>query len=152
MFQVKKRDGALVDYDSSKITTALSKAFNANQVNYTADILNMLTLRVSADFSKKIKNDIINVEDIQDSVEVVLIQTGYVDVAKSYILYRKQREKVRNIKSTLVDYKKVVDDYLKVADWRVKENSTVTYSVGGLILSNSGAVTANYWLSEIYDE
>ncbi len=152
MFQVKKRDGALVDYDSSKITTALSKAFNANQVNYTADILNMLTLRVSADFSKKIKNDVVTVEDIQDSVEVVLIQAGYVDVAKSYILYRKQREKVRNIKSTLVDYKKVVDDYLKVADWRVKENSTVTYSVGGLILSNSGAVTANYWLSEIYDE
>ena len=152
MFQVKKRDGALVEYDMSKISTALSKAFNACQVNYNADILNMLTLRVSADFSKKIKDNVISVEDIQDSVEVVLIQAGYVDIAKSYILYRKQREKVRNIKSTIVDYKKVVDDYLKVADWRVKENSTVTYSVGGLILSNSGAVTANYWLSEVYDE
>ena len=152
MFQVRKRDGQLVEYDMSKISTALSKAFNANQVNYTADILNMLTLRVSADFGKKIKDNVISVEDIQDSVEVVLIQAGYVDVAKSYILYRKQREKVRNIKETIVDYKKVVDDYLKVADWRVKENSTVTYSVGGLILSNSGAVTANYWLSEIYDE
>ena len=152
MFQVKKRDGKLVEYDMSKISIAISKAFNAKGVNYTADILNMLTLRVSADFSKKIKDNLINVEDIQDSVEVVLIQAGYVDVAKSYILYRKQREKVRNIKSTLVDYKKVVDDYLKVADWRVKENSTVTYSVGGLILSNSGAVTANYWLSEVYDE
>ncbi len=152
MFQVKKRDGALVEYDMSKIATALSKAFNAKQVNYTADILNMLTLRVSADFSKKIKDNVISVEDIQDSVEVVLIQAGYVEVAKSYILYRKQREKVRNIKSTIVDYKKVVDDYLKVADWRVKENSTVTYSVGGLILSNSGAVTANYWLSEVYDD
>ncbi len=152
MFQVRKRDGKLVEYDMSKISIAISKAFNAKGVNYTADILNMLTLRVSADFSKKIKDNIVNVEDIQDSVEVVLIQAGYVDVAKSYILYRKQREKVRNIKSTLVDYKKVVDDYLKVADWRVKENSTVTYSVGGLILSNSGAVTANYWLSEVYDE
>ncbi len=152
MFQVKKRDGALVEYDMSKISTALSKAFNAVGVNYNADILNMLTLRVSADFSKKIKENVISVEDIQDSVEVVLIQAGYVEVAKSYILYRKQREKVRNIKSTIVDYKKVVDDYLKVADWRVKENSTVTYSVGGLILSNSGAVTANYWLSEVYDE
>ena len=152
MFQVKKRDGTLVDFDMSKITTALSKAFNAKQVNYTADILNMLTLRVSADFAKKIKDNVITVEDIQDSAEVVLIQAGYVDVAKSYILYRKQREKVRNIGDTLVDYKKVVDDYLKVADWRVKENSTVTYSVGGLILSNSGAVTANYWLSEIYDD
>ena len=152
MFQVKKRDGKLVEYDMSKISIAISKAFNAKGVNYTADILNMLTLRVSADFTKKIKDNLINVEDIQDSVEVVLIQAGYVDVAKSYILYRKQREKVRNIKSTLVDYKKVVDDYLKVADWRVKENSTVTYSVGGLILSNSGAVTANYWLSEVYDD
>ena len=152
MFQVKKRDGQLVEFDMSKISTALSKAFNAKQVNYTADILNMLTLRVAADFSKKIKDNVINVEDIQDSAEVVLIQAGYVDIAKSYILYRKQREKVRNIKSTIVDYKKIVDDYLKVSDWRVKENSTVTYSVGGLILSNSGAVTANYWLSEVYDE
>ena len=152
MFQVKKRDGKLVEYDMSKISIAISKAFNAKGVNYTADILNMLTLRVSADFSRKIKDNVINVEDIQDSVEVVLIQAGYVEVAKSYILYRKQREKVRNIKETIVDYKKVVDDYLKVADWRVKENSTVTYSVGGLILSNSGAVTANYWLSEVYDD
>ena len=152
MFQVKKRDGSLVEFDMTKITTALSKAFNAKQINYTSEILNSLALRVTADFSKKIKNNVVDVEDIQDSAEVVLIQMGYVDVAKSYILYRKQREKVRNIKSTLVDYKKVVDDYLKVADWRVKENSTVTYSVGGLILSNSGAVTANYWLSEVYDD
>ena len=152
MFQVKKRDGKLVEFDMSKISIAISKAFNANEVNYTADILNMLTLRVAANFSEKIKDNVISVEDIQDSVEVVLIQAGYVSVAKSYILYRKQREKVRNIASTVVDYKKVVDDYLKVADWRVKENSTVTYSVGGLILSNSGAVTANYWLSEVYDE
>ena len=151
MFQIKKRDGAIVDFDMSKISVALSKAFNAVNVDYTADILNMLTLRVSADFQKKIKDGVVSVEDVQDSVEVVLIQAGYVEVAKAYILYRKQREKVRNIKGTLVDYKKVVDDYLKVADWRVKENSTVTYSVGGLILSNSGAVTANYWLSEVYD-
>ncbi len=152
MFQVKKRDGNVVEFDMSKITIAISKAFNAKQVNYSADILNMLSLRVAADFSKKIKDGVITVEDIQDSVEVVLIQAGYVEVAKSYILYRKQREKVRNIQDTIIDYKKVIDDYLKVADWRVKENSTVTYSVGGLILSNSGAVTANYWLSEIYDD
>ena len=152
MFQVKKRDGKIVEFDMSKITTALSKAFNAKQIDYTADILNTLALKVTADFSKKIKDGVINVEDIQDSAEVVLIQSGYVDIAKSYILYRKQREKVRNIGETIVDYKKVVDDYLMVADWRVKENSTVTYSVGGLILSNSGAVTANYWLSEVYDE
>ena len=131
MFQVKKRDGTLTEFDMSKISVALSKAFNAKQINYTADILNMLTLRVAADFAKKIVDNVVTVEDIQDSAEVVLIQAGYVEVAKSYILYRKQREKVRNIGNTLVDYKKVVDDYLKVADWRVKENSTVTYSVGG---------------------
>lgn len=152
MFQVKKRDGKLVEFDMSKISVAISKAFNAKGVNYTADILNMLTLRVTADFAKKIADNVISVEDIQDSVEVVLIQAGYVEVAKSYILYRKQREKVRNIGDTVLDYKKIVDSYLKVEDWRVKENSTVTYSVGGLILSNSGAVTANYWLSEVYDE
>ena len=107
-------------------------------------------ITVPAGVTVEAKDNVITVEDIQDSAEVVLIQAGYVEVAKSYILYRKQREKVRNIGDTLVDYKKVVDDYLKVADWRVKENSTVTYSVGGLILSNSGAVTANYWLSEVY--
>ncbi|MBQ0099772.1 MAG: ribonucleoside triphosphate reductase [Firmicutes bacterium] len=152
MFQVKKRDGSLVDFDMTKITTAISKAFNANNINYTSDILNMLALRVSADFAKKIKDNVVTVEDIQDSAEVVLIQAGYVEVAKSYILYRKQREKVRNISDTIIDYKQVIDSYLKVEDWRVKENSTVTYSVGGLILSNSGAVTANYWLSEVYDE
>ena len=120
MFQIRKRDGAIADFDMSKISVALSKAFNAVNVDYTADILNMLTLRVSADFQKKIKDGVVSVEDVQDSVEVVLIQAGYVEVAKAYILYRKQREKVRNIKGTLVDYKKVVDDYLKVADWRVK--------------------------------
>ena len=73
-------------------------------------------------------------------------------MAKAYILYRKQREKIRNLNSTMLDYKELVDNYLQINDWRVKENSTVTYSVGGLILSNSGAITANYWLTEIYDQ
>ena len=91
-------------------------------------------------------------EDIQDSVEQVLSEAGYADVAKAYILYRKQREKVRNVNSALLNYKELVDNYLQINDWRVKENSTVTYSVGGLILSNSGAITANYWLTEIYDQ
>ena len=86
MFQVKKRDGTLVEFDMSKISVALSKAFNAKQINYTADILNMLTLRVAADFAKKIVDNVVTVEDIQDSAEVVLIQAGYVEVEKSYIL------------------------------------------------------------------
>jgi len=151
MFQVKKRDESIVPYDLNKIKKAIEKAFIACNKNYTPDIIDLLALKVSADFDPKIKDGIISVEDVQDSVEVVLIQTSYVDVAKAYILYRKQHEKIRNVKNTILDYKDAVNNYLKINDWRVKENSTVTYSVGGLILSNSGAMTANYWLSEIYD-
>ena len=152
MFQVAKRDGAVAEFELSKITEAIRKAFEAKEKYYSQDMLQMLGLRVTADFQEKISDEMICVEDIQDSVENVLIQCGYADVAKAYILYRKQREKMRNMKSTILDYKEIVNSYVKVEDWRVKENSTVTYSVGGLILSNSGAVTANYWLSEIYDE
>ena len=152
MYQVSKRDGAVVDFDIKKISTAIKKAFEASKTEYNDDIIDFIALKVTADFSKKIKDGKIAVEDIQDSVESVLSQAGYTEVAKSYILYRKQREKIRNMKSTILDYKNVVDNYLRLNDWRVKENSTVTYSVGGLILSNSGAITANYWLSEIYDE
>ena len=152
MFQVIKRDGSKADFTLTKINDAIMKAFTATQMSYNNDIIDLLALRVTADFQKKVENDEIHVEDIQDSVERVLGQAGYEGVAKAYILYRKQREKMRAMKSTILDYKDVVNSYVKVEDWRVKENSTVTYSVGGLILSNSGAVTANYWLSEIYDE
>ena len=152
MFQVSKRDGSKADFTLTKINDAIMKAFTATQMSYNNDIIDLLALRVTADFQKKVENDEIHVEDIQDSVERVLGQAGYEEVAKAYILYRKQREKMRAMKSTILDYKDVVNSYVKVEDWRVKENSTVTYSVGGLILSNSGAVTANYWLSEIYDE
>lgn len=152
MFQVIKRDGEKVDFTLTKINDAIMKAFNATQMQYSNDIVDLLALRVSADFQSKVKDNAVHVEDIQDSVERVLGQAGYEEVAKAYILYRKQREKMRTMKSTILDYKDVVNSYVKVEDWRVKENSTVTYSVGGLILSNSGAVTANYWLSEIYDQ
>lgn len=151
MYNVIKRDGKLADFDIPKISKAITLAFEAQNKQYHPGIIDLLALKVTADFEPKIKNSHIAVEDIQDSVEAVLIQAGYADVAKSYILYRKQREKIRNMKSTILDYKEIVDSYVKVTDWRVKENSTVTYSVGGLILSNSGAITANYWLSEIYD-
>lgn len=152
MFRVVKRDGEVADFDLSKISGAIAKAFEATQTEYNHDMTDLLGLRVTADFQKKIKDGRIDVESIQDSVEQVLIQADYAEVAKSYILYRKQRERIRNMKATILDYKEIVNSYVKVEDWRVKENSTVTYSVGGLILSNSGAVTANYWLSEIYDE
>ena len=152
MYQVIKRDGKITDFNISKISSAITKAFEAQNKNYTPDIIDLLALRVTSDYESKIKDGKIGVEEIQDSVESVLISAGYSDVAKAYILYRKQREKIRNMKSTILDYKEIVDNYVNIADWRVKENSTVTYSVGGLILSNSGAITANYWLSEIYDD
>lgn len=152
MYQVIKRDGKTAEFDIHKISVAITKAFEAQNKQYHPSVVDMLALKVTSDFEPKIKDGAIAVEDIQDSVESVLSQAGYADVAKAYILYRKQREKIRNMKSTILDYKELVDSYVKVTDWRVKENSTVTYSVGGLILSNSGAITANYWLSEIYDE
>lgn len=152
MLNVKKRDGNIVPFNLNKIKIAIEKAFAAVGKSYSDDILDMLALRVTAAFNDKVRDDVVTVEDVQDAVEVVLIQTSYVEVAKAYILYRKQHQKLRDISATTLDYKNTVDNYLKVNDWRVKENSTVSYSVGGLILSNSGAVTANYWLSEIYDE
>ena len=152
MYKVMKRDGTIAEFDIAKISKAITKAFEAEKCEFHPTVIDLLALKVTSDFSPKIKDGIINVEDIQDSVERVLSQAGYTDVAKAYILYRKQREKVRNVKATMLNYKDLVDSYLDSSDWRVKENSTVTYSVGGLILSNSGAITAHYWLSEIYDE
>ena len=152
MFRVVKRDGEVNDFTINKISDAIIKAFNATDVQFNNDIVDLLSLRVVADFQPKVKDGAIHVEDIQDSVEKTLEHAGFAEAAKAFILYRKQREKMRNMKSTILDYKDVVNSYVKVEDWRVKENSTVTYSVGGLILSNSGAVTANYWLSEIYDQ
>jgi len=152
MFQVIKRNGERADFTLTKINDAIIMAFNATDVQYNNDIVDLLSLRVTADFQDKVQDGAVHVENIQDSVEKVLEQAGYTETAKAFILYRKQREKLRTMKSTILDYKDVVNNYVKVEDWRVKENSTVTYSVGGLILSNSGAVTANYWLSEIYDE
>ena len=151
MYQVTRRDGTAAQFEIGKISAAITKAFEALGKQYHPSVIDMLALRVTADFEPKVKDGFIAVEDIQDSAERVLSEAGYADVAKAYILYRKQREKVRNVNSTLLNYKDLVDDYLQINDWRVKENSTVTYSVGGLILSNSGAITANYWLSEIYD-
>ena len=152
MYSVKKRDGKIIDFDLKKISLAIRLAFEAQEKNYNQDIIDFLALKVTAAFEPKIRDNLISVEEIQDCVENVLVQAGYADVAKAYILYRRQHEKIRNMKNTIVDYKDIVDGYLGSLDWRVKENATVTYSVGGLILSNSGAITANYWLSEVYDD
>ncbi len=152
MYRVVKRDGRIVDFEIGKIANAMKKAFDATETNYNQSVIDFLAVMVTADFQPKIKDELIHIEDIQDSVESVLSRGGYENVAKAYILYRKQHENLRAVSDTVLDYKKTVDNYLKINDWRVKENSTVTYSVGGLILSNSGAITANYWLSEVYDK
>ena len=151
MYRVTKRDGSITEFHIAKIGNAITRAFEAVGRQQHPSVIELLALRVTAEFEPKIRNELISVEDIQDCVERVLSEAGYSDVAKAYILYRKQREKLRYVGSTLLNYKELVDNYLRINDWRVKENSTVTYSVGGLILSNSGAITANYWLSEIYD-
>ena len=152
MYKVRKRSGKVVGFDIEKIKGAIIKGFESVDKKYDENVIDFLALKVTSEFEPKINDNIVNVEDIQDSVEEVLSKAGYTDVAKSYILYRKLHEKMRNMKSTMLDYKDVVNSYINVTDWRVKENSTVTYSIGGLILSNSGAITANYWLSEVYDE
>ena len=152
MYKVRKRDGKIVLFDIERITDAITRAFEAENKNYDKNVIDFIALKVTAEFEDKIKDNIVNVEDIQDAVEATLIKAGYAEVAKAYILYRRLHDKMRNMKSTVLDYKEVVNSYVNVTDWRVKENSTVTYSVGGLILSNSGAITANYWLSEVYDD
>lgn len=152
MLEVIKRDGSILPFDLSKIKSAIERAFRAEHKEFTPDIIELLALRATAVFNTKVKDEKVSVEDIQDAVEIALIQTNYIDVAKSYMEYRNKHAALRQVKNTSLDFKNVVDNYLRIADWRVKENSTVTYSVGGLILSNSGAVTANYWLSEVYDK
>lgn len=152
MYRVIKRDGKVVDFNIQKIVAAIEKAFKSQSRQYNNDVIEFLAIKATADFEAKIKDGLIKVEDIQDSVETVLIKSGYDDVAKAYILYRKQHENIREAKATLLNYKDLVESYVNMKDWRVKENSTVSYSIGGLILSNSGAITANYWLSEIYDK
>lgn len=145
---VIKRDGSRVGFDINKIKSAITKAFDAVGKPANEDIVNLIALRATSELN----DGEVNIEDIQDSVEIALSSSGYSNVAKAYILYRKQHENVRNVQENMLNYKKTVDGYLKADDWRVKENSTVNYSLGGLILSNSGAITANYWLSQIYDE
>src|SRR5690554_6949366 len=144
--QIKKRDGRLQKFDPSKIAVAINKAFgrtkNVESFTYAMHITEKLN---------KLEVDVIDIEDVQDEVEKYLM-TVDPEVAKKYILYRRDRERMRHAKETVFNYKKTVEDYLKIEDWRVKENSTVNYSLGGLILNNSGAITANYWLSEVYDE
>lgn len=149
--QVKKRDGRMVPFNFNKIVVAIEAAKNSIADGLEDCDVVAIANDVATQINEKMANTI-TVEEIQDMVEETLMKSGSYKIAKNYILYRGQRSKARNINESLLDYKNVVDGYLKMGDWRVKENSTVSYSLGGLILSNSGAITANYWLSEIYPE
>ena len=148
--EIIKRDGRVVRYDFSKIEKAIYTAMSENKSD--VDRAHEVALAVDSIVQEKYDGEMPSVEQIQDLVEQVLMEKGFTETAKAYILYRQKRQNLRNINDTLMNYKDTVEKYLKLGDWRVKENSTVTYSVGGLILSNSGAITANYWLSEIYDK
>lgn len=147
-----KRDGKVVDFDIQKIRLAISKAFSSLNKEYDSSILDLLSLRVTAEFQPKISNHQIQVEEIQDSVEKVLSVSGYADVAKSYILYRRQRENFRTINNSASDYNNVINKYLYETNVELKNHSLSTYSVGGLILSNSAALTRNYWLTNAFDQ
>ena len=152
ILSIQKRDGSIVPFEIGKIQSAIEKAFVATEMVYTGDILELLSLRAIAKCQPDIENGIVHLEKVQDAVEKVLVEAGFVETAKAYILYRKQHEKIRNFDKNMLDFSRTVNDYLDRSDWRVRENSTVSYSIGGLILHNSGTVIANYWLNEVYDE
>ena len=155
MKSIIKRTGQVVMFDQTKIENAVASAFVATGELDTRDVSSVArTVALMAGSAIREQGiETPTVEQVQDEVENALMTCGFPKTAKAYILYRSQHQKLRNTKDTLLDYKKLVDGYIgSEKDWRVKENSTVTMSVGGLILSNSGAITANYWLTEVYDE
>ncbi len=147
---IRKRDGKLVPYDNFKIANAVFKSAEAVGGSDFG-----LSLHLAKEVEEVIKkkfhsNSIPAVEEIQDVVEKVLIEQGHARVAKAYILYREQHRRLRKTNDLLLDIANTMNGYLKQEDWRVNENSNVNYSLGGLILHNSGAITANYWLENIY--
>ncbi|MBP5301540.1 MAG: ribonucleoside triphosphate reductase [Bacilli bacterium] len=154
MMEVIKRDNkTIVPFEINKIKIAIIKAFEAIKRPYDINIITDIALKATSNF--KIQDNKISVEQIQDAVEISLIQSGYIDVAKIYMSYREKHANLREIainNKPLLNYADTIDKYLNNENWRVKENSTVVYSVGGLILYNSGVITANYWLTQIYDK
>ena len=153
---VVKRSGEIADYDRSKIETAISKAIEAVEKKKDPDRASALTDKVEEKLRLQLAgaraHSIPAIEEIQDIVESVLIEANEVEVAKAYILYRARHEAVRDAKNLMVDINKTMDGYLGQSDWRVNENANVNFSLGGLILHNSGTITANYWLNNIYSK
>lgn len=154
--QIVKRDGSLEKYDRYKIAGAISKALQASDEDASSETVDFLTKKTEeklADFMKdRHPNSAPALEEIQDIVETVFIEEKKVKTAKAYILYRAKHEAMRDVKKLMLDINGTMDGYLLQSDWRVNENANVNFSLGGLILHNSGAVTANYWLKNIYTE
>lgn len=154
--QIVKRDGSLEKYDRYKIAGAISKALQASGEDASSETVDFLTKKTEeklADFMKgRHPNSAPALEEIQDIVETVFIEEKKVKTAKAYILYRAKHEAMRDVKKLMLDINSTMDGYLLQSDWRVNENANVNFSLGGLILHNSGAVTANYWLKNIYTE
>ncbi len=153
---VVKRSGEIADYDRTKIEKAIEKAIYAVQKQHDSNKATALTDMVEEKLRLQLAGNrahsIPAIEEIQDIVESVLIENKEVEVAKAYILYRARHEAVRDAKNLMVDINKTMDGYLGQSDWRVNENANVNFSLGGLILHNSGTITANYWLNNIYSK
>ena len=153
---VVKRSGEIADYDRSKIEAAVNKAIEAVTKSPDDEKASKITDLVEEKLRVKLAGNrahsIPAIEEIQDIVETVLIENKEVEIAKAYILYRASREAVRDAKNLMVDINKTMDGYLGQSDWRVNENANVNFSLGGLILHNSGTITANYWLNNIYSK
>ncbi|HOE09325.1 MAG TPA: ribonucleoside triphosphate reductase [Treponemataceae bacterium] len=153
---VVKRSGEIRDYDRSKISAAIGKAIEAVEKMADPDKAEYLTQAVEEKLRSLMagrhSHSIPAIEEIQDIVESVLIERGEVKVAKAYILYRAKHDAIRDAKNLMIDINKTMDGYLSQSDWRVNENANVNFSLGGLILHNSGTITANYWLKNIYSD
>ncbi len=145
--KIKKRDGRIVDFDKSKITNAIFKAARAVGGN-DMQTASLLTEKVVQLLEEKFQDKIPSVEDVQDTVEKVLIEEGHAKTAKAYILYRDQHAKMREF--NINEEVKLIDNYLQELDWQVKENSNMTYSLQGLNNYISSEITKKYWLNKIY--
>jgi len=149
--RIVKRDGRIVRYDRSRIEKAISKAVNAvNSPSVPGELTDLVEDRLRSFMNDRHPNSVPAVEEIQDLVENELIRSGEIPLAKAYILYRSHRENLRDAKNLMLDVNLTMDGYLSQSDWRVNENANVNFSLGGLILHNSGTITANYWLKNVY--
>ncbi|HAK45155.1 MAG TPA: ribonucleoside triphosphate reductase [Spirochaeta sp.] len=156
MRQIVKRDGNTEKYDRWKIASAIGRAINAAKNCEDLELVESLTIKVETALttfmSSRHPNSAPAIEEIQDIVESILVESGEVEIAKAFIIYRARHEVMRDTKKLMLDINNTMDGYLQQSDWRVNENANVNFSLGGLILHNSGTITANYWLKNIYSE